>query len=85
MVKVISCSEGDTKSALGDFPKVFILALAIFDITYTPSLGVLPVRALRVPWPESIFLFQLDLHDVANNIKHYANIDHETPCSELSM
>ena len=28
------------------------------------------------PWPEPIFLFQLDLHDAANNIKHYANIDH---------
>ena len=32
MVKVISCSEGDTKSALGDFPKVFIIAEAISDI-----------------------------------------------------
>jgi len=40
---------------------------------------------LVAPWPEPIFLFQLDLHDATNNIKHYANIDHETPCSELSM
>jgi hypothetical protein len=34
MVKVISCVEGDTKSALGDFPKLFILAEAISDIRY---------------------------------------------------
>jgi hypothetical protein len=36
-----------------------------------------------VPWPEPIFLFQLDLHDAANNIKHYANIDHGMLWSEL--
>ena len=39
MVKVISCSEGDTKLALGDFPKLFILAEAISDIRYISLLG----------------------------------------------
>jgi hypothetical protein len=40
---------------------------------------------LETPWPEPIFLFQLDLDDVANNIKHYANIDHGMSIMELSM
>jgi hypothetical protein len=72
---VISFSEGDTKSALGDGPKVFILALATSDTTYHSCGGVLPVRAGR-PWPETYFSFLLILHDVANNIKRCANIDH---------
>ena len=52
----MSCSEGDSKSALGEGPKVFMLAEAISDIRKHPLLGN-PVRALRVPWPETVFLF----------------------------
>jgi hypothetical protein len=54
----MSCSEGDSKPALGEGPKVFMLAEAISDIRKHPLLGN-PVRALRVPWPETVFYFLL--------------------------
>jgi hypothetical protein len=72
---VISCSEVDTKPALGDGPKVFILASAISDIR-NPSLLGNPCQGAGNTLAGTNFSFLLNLHDVANNIKHCANIDH---------
>jgi hypothetical protein len=72
---VISCSEVDTKSALGDGPKVFILALATSDITYTPVVEF-SLSGCGNTLAGTNFSFLLILHDVADNIKHCASIDH---------
>jgi hypothetical protein len=48
-------SSGGTISALGDFPKLFILAKATLSIRETSLLGN-PGQVLATPGPESIFI-----------------------------